>query len=134
MYALGVRGMAETTYEVRPEDMKQGLFLCAWCSLNMNAAFPIRVMGPYSGMSLELVGKTIRFPSGHSVKWTADGMIIPTGSGFLTGIAGFFGQEVRFTDAVGNILPMFAVTQRNGTLVCEQHNADVYRYIREGAR
>lgn len=95
--------------------------LCSYCILNLNAASTYRVGQDNRGKAKLHEGQVIRLSGGRTFQWEP-GNHIPAGGSYLSDLVLFFGEGVDIEGYMGKLHP-YAVTMKNGTLVCEEHNA-----------
>lgn len=112
-------GDDDENWRFKTNDRKD-VQLCAFCIPNLNASYLTRVI-PMRGLAHDLINAEITFPNGSRIKLL--GMLeIPPGGTWLTDFAFYFGHDVSFTDGNNRPVPVFAVTMRDGTYVCNEHN------------
>lgn len=96
--------------------------LCAYCILNLNAAYQFSIGHDNQGVAKDREGESIAFGPDDRLDWRP-GLTIPPGFRlsliFLT-----FGADadIRRPGSNQRVMP-FAVTMREGTLVCSDCNS-----------
>jgi hypothetical protein len=95
--------------------------LCVPClATSKSANSCVRVGQLNQGVAKDVEGSMIRLPSSKGMIWNR-GAQIPPGGEWLAELAMMFGPDATFTDTANAPLPMFAVTQKDGTYVCAYH-------------
>lgn len=97
--------------------------LCAYCIFNMNSAMTPVIGRDNRGLAKDMEGEIVTLPNDRKLLWKP-GEYIPAGGNYLSGIILTLG---RGADLRGyqSVLDPFAVTMRDGTLLCEQHNGEL---------
>lgn len=106
--------------------------LCSYCILNMNSASAPRVGKNNRWLAKDMEGEILQLPGGRRFMWE-QGARIPVGAPWLSDIILHLGEGVDIETYTGSLSP-FAVTMNDGTLVCEQHNAETFHMNRSQRR